>query len=123
MTNFAECKIQEASTEFKANYAFNLGNELLEKCFAILLPVNMIASAKNHESERDSNISAFLSLSSFRAKTQRIPDTWDGTLKNCHDLPKDDTVYEIVPLFSASCALYRNRTHFSHNSYHLIELK
>ena len=36
--------------------------------------------AKNHESERDSNISASLSLSWFHAKTQRIPDTWDGTL-------------------------------------------
>ena len=36
--------------------------------------------AQNHESERDSNSSASLSLSWFRAKTQRIPDTWDGTL-------------------------------------------
>ena len=36
--------------------------------------------AQNHESERDSSISASLSLSWFCAKTQRIPDTWDGTL-------------------------------------------
>ena len=36
--------------------------------------------AQNYESERDSNISTSLSLSWFRAKTQRIPDTWDGTL-------------------------------------------
>ena len=36
--------------------------------------------AQNHESERDSNISASLSLSSFREKTKRILDTWDGTL-------------------------------------------
>ena len=37
--------------------------------------------AQNYVNERDSNISASLSLSWFRAKTQRIPDTWDGTLK------------------------------------------
>ena len=36
--------------------------------------------AQNHVSERDSNISASLSLSLLRAKTQSIPDTWDGTL-------------------------------------------
>ena len=36
--------------------------------------------AQNNVSERDNNISASLSLSWFRAKTQRIPDTWDGTL-------------------------------------------
>ena len=43
--------------------------------------------AQNYESERDSNISASLSLSWFRAKTQRIPDTWDGSLKahGCRD--------------------------------------
>ena len=37
--------------------------------------------AQNHQSERDSNISASLSLSWFRVKTQRIPDTCDGTLR------------------------------------------
>ena len=37
--------------------------------------------AQTHESERDSSISASLSLSWFCAKTQRIPDTWDGTLR------------------------------------------
>ena len=40
---------------------------------------------QNYESERDSNISASLSLSWFRAKTQRIPDTWDGTLRVAAD--------------------------------------
>ena len=35
--------------------------------------------AQNHKSERDSNIIVSLSFSWFRAKTQRIPDTWDGT--------------------------------------------
>ena len=38
---------------------------------------------QTHESERDSSISASLSLSWFYAKTQRIPDTWDGTLILC----------------------------------------
>ena len=42
--------------------------------------------AQNHETERDRNISASLSLSRFRAKTQRIPDTWDGTLRHSFDL-------------------------------------
>ena len=37
--------------------------------------------AQNYESDRDSNSSASLSLSWFRAKTQRIADTWDGTLR------------------------------------------
>ena len=37
--------------------------------------------ARNHESERASRISASLSLSSFCTKTQRIPDTWDSTLR------------------------------------------
>ena len=41
--------------------------------------------AQNHESERDSSINASLSLSWFCAKTQRIPDTWDGTLMESHD--------------------------------------
>ena len=36
--------------------------------------------AQTHKSERDSSIIASLSLSWFCAKTQRIPDTWDGTL-------------------------------------------
>ena len=37
--------------------------------------------AQNHESERDPLILLSLSLSWFCEKTQRIPDTWDGTLK------------------------------------------
>ena len=36
--------------------------------------------ARNHESERDALILLSLSLSWFCAKTQRIPDTWDGTI-------------------------------------------
>ena len=36
--------------------------------------------AQNHESERDELILLSLSLSWLCAKTQRIPDTWDGTL-------------------------------------------
>ena len=42
---------------------------------------NALRFCATHQSERDSNISASLSLSWFRAKTQRIPDTWDGTLR------------------------------------------
>ena len=38
--------------------------------------------ARNHESERDSLILLSLSLSWFCAKTERIPDTWDGTLRH-----------------------------------------
>ena len=36
--------------------------------------------AQNHESERDALILLSLLLSWICAKTQRIPDTWDGTL-------------------------------------------
>ena len=38
--------------------------------------------AQTHESERDVLILLSLSLSWFCAKTQRIPDTWDGTLRS-----------------------------------------
>ena len=34
--------------------------------------------AQNHKSERDALILLSLSLTWFCAKTQRIPDTWDG---------------------------------------------
>ena len=35
--------------------------------------------ARNHESERDALMLLSLSLTWFCAKTQRIPDRWDGT--------------------------------------------
>ena len=41
--------------------------------------------AQNHESERDVLILLSFSLSWFCAKTQRIPDTWDGTLRQLED--------------------------------------